>query len=82
MELYRETRAQAQELLHDVQQRGYDGVHISGEGDIADVCRLTCLEQGLEVLSDGEPDGVPTVEIQGTDLELRYPEDAPGPQDS
>ena len=73
MELYRETRAQAQELLRDVQQRGYDGVHISGDGDIADVCRLTCLEQGLEVLSDGEPDGVPTMEIQGTDLELRYP---------
>lgn len=82
MELYRETRTQAQELLRDVQQRGYDGVHIAGDGDIADVCRLTCLEQGLEVLSEGEPDGVPTVAIEGTDLELRYPDDKPAAQGS
>lgn len=82
MELYRETRKQARELLGEVQQRGYEGVHIAGDGDIADVCRLTCLEQGLEVVSEGGPDGVPTVEIDGTDLELRFPEDEPDLQGS
>lgn len=74
MALYRETREQARQLLRDVQERGYEAVRIAGDGDIADVCRLTCLEQGLDVVEEATANGVPTVEIEGTDLALRYPE--------
>lgn len=50
MDLYRRTRLRVRELLTQVRQAGFDRVYIDGEGDIADICRLTCLEQGLRVV--------------------------------
>ena len=47
MRLYRRTRQRVRELLAEVQQAGYQQVSITGDGDIADICRLTCLEQGI-----------------------------------
>jgi DNA-binding MarR family transcriptional regulator len=52
MRLYRRTRQHVRELLGEVKQAGYHRVHIAGEGDIADICRLTCLEQGSLWLND------------------------------
>src|SRR3990172_7820519 len=49
MRLYRETRAEAQRLLAQVRAAGYLRVCLEGDGDLQDVCRLTCLEQGLDV---------------------------------
>ena len=49
MSLYRKTRLHVRELLHEVEQAGYHQVHIDGDGDIADICRLTCLEQGIHI---------------------------------
>jgi hypothetical protein len=47
-------------------------VHIAGEGDIADICRLTCLEQGISVadMTDGKPDNLPVLEVQGVKVHL------------
>ena len=50
--LYRRTRQHVRELLHEVKRLGFDKVKIVGEGDIADICRLTCLEQGVQVQSN------------------------------
>ncbi len=50
MDLYRRTRQRVRELLTQVRQAGFDRVLIDGEGDIADICRLTCLEQGIRVV--------------------------------
>jgi DNA-binding MarR family transcriptional regulator len=50
MNLYRRTRQRVRELLAQVKQNGGDSVVIDGEGDIADICRLTCLEQGIHVI--------------------------------
>jgi DNA-binding MarR family transcriptional regulator len=50
MLIYRNTRQRVLELLNEVKRAGYNRVYIEGEGDIADVCRLTCLEQGLPVV--------------------------------
>ena len=49
--LYRKTRQRVKEHLIDVRSAGYDQVRIVGEGDVADICRLTCLEQGIEVVT-------------------------------
>src|SRR5512137_3126795 len=42
--LYRKTRQRVSEHLKTVEAAGYKQVRIIGRGDIADICRLTCLE--------------------------------------
>jgi DNA-binding MarR family transcriptional regulator len=50
LSLYRRTRQHVRDLLNQVIQRGHKQIYIDGEGDIADICRLTCLEQGVQVI--------------------------------
>jgi DNA-binding MarR family transcriptional regulator len=71
LRLYRRTRQHVRELLMEVRQAGYEGVRIEGEGDIADICRLTCIEQGVAIL---EMNGGPVLEVQGTRVRLRREE--------
>lgn len=76
MRLYRRTRQHVRELLGEVKQAGYHHIHIAGEGDIADICRLTCLEQGIVLadVSDGKPANLPVLEVHGLKVHLYYPE--------
>lgn len=74
MRLYRRTRLRVRELLVELQQAGYDQVLVDGEGDIADICRLTCLEQGINVLT--EPGNGAVLEVRGTKIQLRIEEKA------
>ena len=69
MRLYRRTRQRVLELLEEVHQAGYDRVRIQGDGDIAEVCRLTCLEQGFTVVQDS---GAPMLEVNGTKVQLSW----------
>ncbi len=71
MLLYRETRDQARALLRSAKEKGYKQVKIVGDGDIADVCRLTTIEQGMTVVEDDERVGVAVIEIEGRELKLR-----------
>ena len=77
MKLYRESRATARVLLDQVTDAGYGSVKIVGEGDIADICRLTCLELGIRVVEDGSIDGTPVLEIRGTHILYRTPNEEP-----
>lgn len=52
-ELYRRTRTRIKEHLDAVRAAGNSCIRIVGDGDVADICRLTCLEQGFNVVSDG-----------------------------
>ena len=61
-QLYHKTREHVKAYLGQVRDSGYHSVRILGEGDVADICRLTCLEQGLLVTTDG---GAPTLEVRG-----------------
>lgn len=53
MQLYRKTRRRVQSLLDELRAAGFDSLRIESEGpdDIVDICRLTCLEKGVEVLN-------------------------------
>ena len=73
MRLYRETRAAAGRHLDEVQRAGYDSVRIEGDSDMAEVCYLTCLERGVQVV-DGPPSAVPTVRVEGREVRLVWPE--------
>jgi len=81
MRLYRKTRHRVRELLGDVHQAGYIQVHIDGAGDIADICKLTCLEQGIKVIEDhaeSSDNNVPVLEVHGTKILLRMEAEAHG----
>jgi hypothetical protein len=73
MRLYRETRAAAGQHLDEIQRAGYDSVRIEGDSDMAEVCYLTCLERGVQVV-DGPPSAVPTVRVEGREVRLVWPE--------
>ena len=62
MRLYRETRQNVKKILTDIRAEGYNQVRVIGDSEIADVCQLTCLEQGFEVV---DQDHIPTLAVNG-----------------
>ena len=60
--LYRRTRQRVKEHIAEIRRAGYDHVRIVGEGDVADICKLTCLEQGIAVVKDKD---VPALVLMG-----------------
>jgi len=75
MILYRRTRSQAKRLLRQVKDAGYHEVRLLGEGDIAEIAELTCLELDLRVLRDSEDISLPIVQVSGSSLELIWTSD-------
>ncbi len=71
LELYRHTRQRVKALLAEVRRAGYDRVRLIGEGDVADIARLTCLEQGMTIVPEGK---VPALEIKGWKIILHLEE--------
>jgi DNA-binding MarR family transcriptional regulator len=74
--LYRETRKEIVRLLDEVRMDGYKKVRIGcqndGKNDIVDICRLTCMEQGIQVVEDGD---APILEIRGMKVVLHKGEE-------
>jgi DNA-binding MarR family transcriptional regulator len=97
MLLYRRMRSRIRELLVELKQAGFSQVLIDVDvekngTDIADICRLTCLEQGIQLIerdgtgpqsSEGErplPDPlekVPRLEIRGMKVQLHFDDHNP-----
>ena len=65
--LFRLVRERVIKAIEQVKAEGFDAVQLVGTGDVADVCRLTCLEQGIAVVN--APD-VPVLEVHGTKVHL------------
>ncbi len=73
LRLYRRVRSRVRALLADVQEAGFDSVRLpSGDGDIVDICRLTCLEQGIAVVDEARED-VPRLRVRGTQVAVEWP---------
>lgn len=68
-DLYRRVRAQAIALLDEVCRAGYSEVRVEGEGEVAEVCRLTCLEKGLHIVEDGH---APLIKVENLKISLLY----------
>jgi DNA-binding MarR family transcriptional regulator len=84
MLLYHRMRERVRGLLAEVKQAGYNQVQIDVDGeksiaDIADICRLTCLEQGIQMLDcdlENHADGnIPRLEIRGMKVTLHMGDD-------
>ena len=61
-DLYRRVRQRVKTHLNEVKKTGYDRIRLLGEGDVADICRLSCLEQDIQIVTGGN---VPTLEVKG-----------------
>jgi len=72
-DLYRKTRQRVQEHLAGLRQAGINHVRITGEGDVVDICRLTCLEQGITIVPDGD---APMLEVRGLKVILHMEAEA------
>ena len=74
--LYRKTRQRVSELLDELKAAGYHRVRIhvqdQGPDDIMDICRLTCLEHGIEVVESHQ---VPVLEVRGSKVILHLLEE-------
>ena len=75
MRIYRETRAEAKRLLAEVEAAGYESVVIAGDGDIAEIIELTCLQMGIASADDtATVDQFPHIVVNGFDLVIKWPE--------
>jgi len=72
-DLYRKTRLRVKEHIAAIRAAGFDRVRILGEGDVADICRLSCLEQGIAVVQD---ENAPALEVKGFKVLLNMGERA------
>ena len=71
--LYRQVRERTDVCLQQLQDAGYESVNVLGEDEVAEVVRLTCLEQGVALSGDGQ---TPQIHIEGIKLALKLPEAA------
>ena len=71
MQLYRLMRGRVLDEVKEIKRRGYDSVRIEGDGDIEDICRLTCIEQGLTVTESEE---APLLELNDLKVTLLIPD--------
>jgi DNA-binding MarR family transcriptional regulator len=68
LSLYRKTRQRVKEHLSKIREAGYDRVRILGKGDVVDICRLTCIEQGIAVVTDKD---APALQADGFKVKLQ-----------
>jgi len=73
--LYRQTREKTLALIDDLKQKNIKAVRIHGDGDIAEVCRLTCVEQSISVVNQA---GVPSIIINGLDFSINWEQEVLG----
>ena len=66
--IYRKTRQRVKEHITKVRAAGFDRVRILGKGDIVDICRLTCIEQGVAVVNDKD---APILQVDGFKVQLK-----------
>lgn len=69
--VYRLVRQRMLTALAEVKSAGYDCIQLDATGDLAEICRLTCMEQGVSIVSDGH---TPLVFIDGLKIFVKMEE--------
>jgi DNA-binding MarR family transcriptional regulator len=65
--LYRRVREKVKGYTEQIKKDGFERVCLVGEGDVADICRLTCLEQGVSIVDETN---LPRLEVRGLSVVL------------
>lgn len=68
--LYRQVRQMVRDELAKLDGAEVRAVHLLGEGDVADVCRLTCLEHQIGLTDDPH---APVLVVDGLEVSLKWP---------
>ncbi len=61
-DMYRLVRQRSLYAIQNIKEQGYTRIFLEGSGDVAEICRLTCLEQGLQI---SEEKNYPIFRIEG-----------------
>ena len=69
---YRVTREDSTRFLQEARAKGYDTVCIRGDGDLAEIIYLTCLEQNMEV-SEVADSALPVFHIENWQVAVDWP---------
>jgi DNA-binding MarR family transcriptional regulator len=77
MKLYRQTRQDAAEMVATARRKGYQEIQIQGDGEIAEVCRLTCLELGMPLAGNAAAGRTAILAIDGRRVALHEPDPLP-----
>ena len=79
MRIYRLSRVEAKRILKSAKAAGYDTVVIVGDGDIAEIVELTCLELDVRSTRETEdrPD-LPQIVVDGLQISAVWPEPGDG----
>ena len=75
-DLYRLVRERTNACLEQLRQHEYEYVRVLGEDEVAEVVRLTCMEQGITLT---DQINAPTISIEGIKLALQLPKAAHDP---
>ena len=70
---YRVTREVSKKFLDEIKQTGYNTVCIQGDGDLAEIVYLTCLEAHVKVKKEIDR-AYPVFRIEGLKMVLDWPE--------
>ncbi|GAB4542972.1 MAG: hypothetical protein Fur002_14200 [Anaerolineales bacterium] len=65
--VYRRTRQRVKDHVLKIRKAGFDCVRIIGAGDVADICKLTCMEQGVSIVNDKS---APALVLDGYKIKL------------
>lgn len=68
-DMYRLVRQRVIDALAKVRQAGYHQVRLDGDGDVADVCRLTCLEHSIAIV---QTPGAPILKICDLKIHIEW----------
>jgi hypothetical protein len=63
MGLYRLVRGRSLNAIKSIKKNGHKTVRLAGDGEVAEILKLTCFEQGLGISNDGR--GYPTLKVVG-----------------
>jgi DNA-binding MarR family transcriptional regulator len=72
LKYYRLTREDTKRYLEQVKQAGFEAVCIKGDGDLAEIVYLTCLEAQVQVNPELDP-AYPVFRIEGLRTALDWP---------
>lgn len=69
---YRETRETSKSYLAEIERAGYEAVCVEGDGDLAEIVYLSCLEAGVTVKEEVDR-GYPVFRVEGVKVVVDWP---------
>lgn len=70
--IYRLVRQRVLEAITQTTATGWRSVRLHGDGDVAEVCRLTCMEQGIQIVEDSQ---APLLQVNGLKIFIVWNDD-------